>query len=64
MGWKFDGLYKDEKRDAGLGWSALYCRVTMSLCRESLLCNCVAGFATADGNKTKMADGEKGAEEL
>lgn len=36
----------------------------MSLCCESLLCNCVAGFETADGNKTKMADGEKGAEEL
>lgn len=50
-------MYTEKKRDAGLGWSALYCRVTTSLCRESLLCNCAAGFATADGNKTKMADG-------
>lgn len=32
-------------------------------CSVSLLCNCVAGFATADGNKTKMADREEGAEE-
>lgn len=30
----------------------------MPLCSESL-CNLVAGFATVDGNKTKMADGEK-----
>lgn len=34
----------------------------MSLRRVS--CNCAAGFATADGNKTKMADGAKEAEDL
>ena len=38
----------------------LYCRVTTSLA-QSLRCDCAAGFATADGNKTKMADGEEGA---
>lgn len=36
----------------------------MSLCWEALTCICAAAFATADGNKTKMADGEKGAGEL
>lgn len=51
---------KKKKHDAVSGQSALLCRVTMSLCRESLLCDCVAGFATADRNKTKMAAGRKG----